>query len=147
MTRSLRRFPSLLAAALLAACSSGPGAGPGAAPDPAPEAGPPDYPEASGSWTGSLIVEGQPIDGTLELGQDGGDLTALLAAPAMGVTAEGGGTISREGEVRILLDYDVQCPGSAELIGTLGPGGATLAGILEAGDCTGSTSGSFEFHR
>lgn len=130
-----------MAVGCLAACT------PGSGPDPSSDPAPPSFPDIAGTWTGSITVEGQPIDGTLEIDQDTADLTGIFTAPALRVSAEGAGTISAAGEMHLVLSYDLQCPGTAEMVGSRSPDGTSLTGALEAADCTGAISGSFAFRR
>jgi hypothetical protein len=133
----LRRAAAVLVVFLLAACAGGPSA----------EAPAPTYPDVSGVWLGGVDVEGQTIDGTLELTQDGSDLEAVFTSPGVGLTAEGSGTISADGEVRIVLGYNLQCPGTAEMLGDRSADGQTLSGLVQASDCTGQIEGAFDFRR
>ncbi len=119
--------------------------------DPAPhgaaEPEPVALPDVSGAWTGYLSVEGQGLDGTLQIEQDGGELSVVFEAPDFGLRAEGAGSVSAEGEVAVTLEYDLQCPGTAELAGLRSDDGLVLDGSLSASDCTGSSAGSFSFRR
>ncbi len=132
---------SLLALASLAflACAGGPSAsgGPTAA----------AVPQVAGAWAGGVTVEGQTIPGTLTLTQDGATLSASFNAPAFGLTAEGGGTVTSEGGVEVQLNYNMQCPGTATMRGTLNDAGDTISGTVQASDCTGQMLGAFEFSR
>lgn len=144
--RSLRSA-TLVATLVFAACSGGGTAGPvgaGAAASPAPA---PAIPDVSGEWSGFVSVEGQGIDGTLVLEQDGESLDAVFQAPSFGLAAEGTGTVSADGRVAIELTYNLQCPGQARMAGDLSADGMAMDGQLEAGDCTGSMLGSFRFTR
>lgn len=127
-----RSFATLAAAVLVAACAS------------TPE---PSFPDVAGEWSGGVDVEGQSVPGTLVVTQEQGALTVTFGAPAFGLTAEGAGTISPEGEIVINLTYNMQCPGQARMTGDLTSEGAVMSGTLEAGDCTGSITGLFQFRR
>lgn len=128
------RFGLTMAAALtLAGCATAGGG--------------PSYPSVDGSYTGGVTVEGQGIDGTLEVRQDGPELSVLFDAPAFGLVAEGAGTVEPDGSARIFLDYDLQCPGRAELAGRFTPDGTGFSGNVTAADCTGQIGGTFSFRR
>lgn len=135
----IRRSLLALAPFVFFACAGGPSAsnGPGAA----------TVPQVAGAWTGGVTVEGQTVPGTLTLTQDGATLSASFSAPAFGLTAEGGGTIASDGAVEIQLNYDMQCPGTATMRGTLNEAGNTISGTVQASDCTGQMLGAFDFTR
>jgi hypothetical protein len=101
----------------------------------------------AGSYAGSVVVEGQGIDGVLEVQQEGADLTVVFDAPAFGLTAEGRGTLAEDGTARIFLDYDLQCPGRAEMVGQFSDEGTDFSGNIMAADCTGEMAGTFSFAR
>lgn len=135
----------LLALLALAGCTRvGGGAGPAAGSE-RPE--PVRLPDVSGTWSGYVTVEGEGLDGTLRIQQDGPALSAVFEAPALGLVAEGEGRIDADGSLRITLGYDLQCPGSAEMEGRRAEDGLVLEGTLRASDCTGTTGGSFTFRR
>lgn len=118
------------------------------APPPPAEAPPaPAAPEVAGRWTGFMSVEGQGLNGTLDLDQDGHDLQAVFEAPDFGMVAEGAGSVDAAGRVVIRLTYNLQCEGTAELVGRRSPDGVVIDGTLTASDCTGSSEGSFTFRR
>jgi hypothetical protein len=139
------RLVALVALVGLASACAGSGAsnGPLGGESPAPV----EYPEVSGTWSGFVSVEGQGIDGSLVIRQDGPSLDVTLAAPAFGLDAEGAGSLAPDGAVTVELAYDLQCPGRAVLRGRVSADGLALDGELEASDCTGSTSGRFRFTR
>lgn len=122
-------------------------AGCATASDPAQGPAAPAVAQVGGSWVGSVTVEGQAIDGTLELTQDGAALQAQFSAPAFGLSAAGAGRVLAEGKVEIRLDYNMQCPGAADMDGTLSSDGKLLSGVLRATDCTGQMVGAFDFRR
>ena len=105
------------------------------------------YPDVEGRYEGTVVVEGQSIPGSLELAQDGGSLSAVFDSPSLGLQATGSGQVSPEGEARIQVDYNLQCPGVAQLAGDFGDGGATFRGNVTASDCTGDLAGVFDFSR
>jgi hypothetical protein len=119
-------------------------------PEPTPSAEPPPPPPAvsvAGSWAGAWVIEGQRIEGTLVLRQDGPDLEATFASRALGGDAAGEGNLERDGRVELDLKYNVACPGTAKLTGNLLQDGTRLGGSLTATDCTGKAAGTFSFAR
>lgn len=142
--------PSALAAVLaVAACTRVGGPGAASAPEPTvpPGAAASAPPDVSGPWSGYLSVEGQGLEGTLQVDQSGSTLDVTFDAPTFGLRAAGEGEIDSRGRVRVTLAYDLQCPGSADLEGRLSDDGMALDGSLSAEDCTGSSGGSFSFRR
>lgn len=109
-------------------------------------AGGPNY-DLAGTYTGGVTLQGQAINGDLEITQSGYDLTAAFSAPSMGLQAEGEGRVSDEGTVVMELGYDLECPGTARLSGRVRSDGRRLSGNVEATDCTGTVSGTFSFTR
>jgi hypothetical protein len=109
--------------------------------------GGPSFPAVAGEYTGGVSVEGQGIDGTFEIMQDGPRLQATFDAPSFGLTAEGEGTLAEDGSARIFLDYDLQCPGRAEMVGSFSEDGTRFSGTIAAADCTGEIGGTFSFSR
>lgn len=109
--------------------------------------GGPSFPDVGGTYTGGVSVEGQGIDGTLDISQEGPDLAVVFDAPSFGLTAEGQGTLGEDGSARVFLDYDLQCPGRAELVGRFSEDGTQFSGNITAGDCTGQMGGTFSFRR
>lgn len=109
--------------------------------------GGPSYPSVAGEYTGGVSVEGQGIDGTFEIVQDGPQLQAVFDAPSFGLMAEGEGTLAEDGSARIFLDYDLQCPGRAEMVGNFTADGTRFSGTIAAADCTGEIGGTFSFSR
>jgi hypothetical protein len=103
-------------------------------------------PALAGAWAGSWVVEGQRIDGTLTLRQDGSDLSATFTSRGLGGDATGSGKVDAQGQVHLQLKYRTTCGGSAQLTGAL-DGGGRLGGSLSASDCTGKAAGTFSFTR
>lgn len=137
--RFIARGPAGLSALwLAAACSSGP------APPPEPPALPP-VPRIAGVYEGGFEADGQPIDGTLRLEQEGISITGSFESP-LGVSAEGAGEIDGE-EFLMDLTYVLECPGTARLRGRIREDGRLLTGTFDASDCTGGGSGTFRFER
>ena len=101
----------------------------------------------AGSWAGIWEIEGQRIEGTLVVRQDGNDLRATFVSPALGGDAVGTGSVEDDGRVRLELKYNVSCAGTAQLTGELLEQGTRLGGTLAASDCTGRASGTFAFSR
>jgi hypothetical protein len=106
-----------------------------------------DLPDVGGSWRGYVSVEGQALDGVLQLTQTGDALEAVFQAPSFGLRANGTGSISADGSVEVVLSYNLQCAGEAVMTGELSDDGLAMSGDLDAGDCTGSMVGSFRFTR
>jgi len=107
----------------------------------------PSFPEVAGTYTGGVSVEGQGIDGTLEVLQAGAELQVVFDAPSFGLSAEGSGTLNPDGTARVFLDYDLQCPGRAEFVGRFAADGTGFSGNVMAADCTGEIGGTFSFRR
>ncbi len=101
--------------------------------------------DLAGEWNGALVLDGQTIPATLRLAQDGEDLDAALTAADIGTLARGAGSLS-ERRVSLTVEYEVECPGTAVMVGTVVENG-TLEGTPEATDCTGTVDGGFTFRR
>ena len=138
----------LLAASFpLSSCTTV-GAGEGTAPPTRPDVEPDrPVPSLGGAWTGFLSVDGENLDGTLEIQQTGSELTMVLVAPGFDLTASGTGRVGRGGDITADLRYETQCPGVARLRGSLEADGLAISGPLTVEDCTGSASGTFLFNR
>ena len=104
-------------------------------------------PAIGGQYEGEVTVQGQGIPGSLALEQSGADLTATFAAPSFGLMAKGEGSVQSDGTISLELSYDLQCPGAAELSGSVSPDGRRLEGTIDASDCTGDVTGTFRFER
>lgn len=109
--------------------------------------GGPSFPAVEGTYAGGVSVEGQGIDGTLDVMQDGPELSVIFEAPAFGLVADGAGTLEEDGTARVFLDYDLQCPGRAEMAGSFSEDGTTFSGSITAADCSGQMGGTFSFSR
>ena len=105
------------------------------------------YPDVDGRYQGTVVVEGQAIPGTLDLVQDGPALGVVFDAPSLGLQARGTGRVSEDGAARARVEYNLQCPGVAELNGDFGADASTFRGSVTASDCTGELSGVFDFSR
>ena len=103
-------------------------------------------PALAGGWIGSWTVEGQRIDGTLSLRQNGAALSATFSSKGLGGDAVGTGKVDAQGRVSLELKYRTSCQGTAKLSGALDSGGQ-LGGAIAATDCTGKASGTFSFRR
>lgn len=148
------RLPSvrgLLAVVLLGAVSCTTVGGVAGTPEPEPVAAPEEQvmeaPEVAGRWTGFLSIDGSNIDATLQVDQDGEDVSMVLEAPGLGLTARGDGRIAPDRTLTIDVRYETQCPGVARLRGALESDGLRMSGPLEVEDCTGGASGAFLFNR
>lgn len=111
-----------------------------------PRTPPPPPISAAGSWAGSWEVEGQEIQGTLDMLQSGSNLSARFTSETLG-EATGSGKVEDEDRVRLELAYHTQCPGRAQLNGRILDQEARFRGTLVASDCTGDAAGSFAFTR
>lgn len=98
-----------------------------------------------GTYRGYLWVEGSPALTGLTLVPRGSRLDASLDSE-VGVSGTGEGNLSGDG-LRVEIPYRTTCPGRIRLDGRVSPDGARYEGEFEAADCTGSTSGRFEFRR
>jgi hypothetical protein len=103
-------------------------------------------PALAGAWTGSWTVEGQRLDGTLSLRQNGTGLNATFTSKGLGGDAIGTGKVDGQGRLSLELKYRTTCAGTAKLTGALNQGGQ-LGGAVAATDCTGKASGTFSFRR
>lgn len=108
--------------------------------------GGPDH-DMSGTWQGSVTIQDQRIPGSLSVEQDGFILQAGFAAPDFDLNATGEGELDDDGDVRLDLVYNLECPGTAVLEGTLSDDDTLFTGSIEATDCTGAITGSFRFTR
>lgn len=109
--------------------------------------GAPPAPDMQGTWTGGLEIQGQRIDGSLAIEQDGSRLAAVFTSPEAGLVAEGRGEVAPGGEAWIDLAYDLECPGTARIEGRLEDERSLFSGAVEARDCTGVARGTFTFRR
>ncbi len=100
----------------------------------------------SGVFQGSLEIEGDRVDSTLQVRQNGLALTSWLTASDFGMTADGSGTLSGR-SVELTMTYGGNCPGTARLVGRIAPQTMSYTGRIVASDCTGDVEGSFSFQR
>lgn len=107
----------------------------------------PALPDVEGDYRGAVSVQGESIPGTLDLRQDGATLRAVFRAPAFELVAEGEGVIRPDGTARLVLAYDLQCPGEAVMSGVFTGDGERFEGEIRARDCTGEIPGTFSFSR
>ena len=127
MARTGRILTTLWVVATGSACSS-------FTPREAPDA-------VAGSYTGTLDIGTDRLQGRLHLEQRGHRLTGQLSAS--GVDARGSGEIEGAGFV-LRLDYRTECRGTLTLSGRSTENGH-LVGSVRAEDCTGRVTGSFTF--
>ncbi len=106
-----------------------------------------EVPVVAGSWSGFLSIEGSNLDATLEVEQSGSEVTLVLEAPDLRLTATGGGRIAADRKIEFDARYETQCPGVARLRGVLEADGLQMSGPLEVEDCTGGAAGAFLFNR
>jgi len=98
-----------------------------------------------GDYRGYLWVEGEPVPGSLVLTGGGGAVEAQLASEA-GVSGSGGGRLSGN-TLLVEIAYRTSCPGELVLDGSVTEDGGRFVGNFTARDCTGSSSGRFDFRR
>jgi hypothetical protein len=98
-----------------------------------------------GDYRGYLWVEGQPVPGTLVLTGGGRAVEARLASEA-GVSGSGGGQLAGN-SLLVEIAYRTSCPGELILDGSVTEDGGRFEGSFTARDCTGSSSGRFDFRR
>ena len=134
--RSLSRLGSIVALLALAGCQT-------LGLD--PEGGGPGRRAAlvGGEYRGYLWVEGDPVPGALILTPRGSSVSARLASEA-GVNGSGEGRLAGE-ELVVRIPYRTTCEGEIVLEGSVSSGGSRFVGNFTADDCTGSTSGRFDF--
>lgn len=145
-SRARSSLATIAAAILVTACASGGGTTTTSTSAPAEPAGP-AYPQLAGDWTGSITFDGQAIPGTLQVTQTGPDLDGTFRAPELDLVTSGSGAVLPDGSLSMTLTYNLQCPGSATMTGSLSTDGMQMSGTLLASDCTGEISGSFRFRR
>ena len=104
-------------------------------------------PQVAGHYRGAVVVEGQTIEGELEVVQVGPALTVIFQAPAFNLRATGDGQLQDDGSARLQVEYDLQCPGVAEMSGDFVDDARVFRGSLVATDCSGELAGTFEFSR
>ena len=104
-------------------------------------------PDVGGHWAGIVVVEGQTLEGELEVVQVGPALTVIFQAPALNLRATGDGQVHDDGSARLQVEYDLQCPGVAEMSGDFTDGERSFRGSLVATDCSGELAGTFDFSR
>lgn len=98
-----------------------------------------------GSYRGYLWVEGEPAVTSLVLTPRGRHLDATLDSE-VGVSGQGEGRLAGD-RLSTEIAYRITCPGRLRLEGHVSPDGARYEGEFEAADCTGSSSGRFDFRR
>ena len=104
-------------------------------------------PQVAGEYGGAVMVQGQEIPGSLIVTQRARRLVVVFEAPPLGLSARGAGAVEADGTARITLNYDLQCPGEAELVGQFSGEGSVFQGEIVARDCTGEIPGTFSFSR
>lgn len=148
MTRPMknRTLATMAAGALLSGCTL---VGGGASPSPAERVqgagGEPAVPAEAEFvrrvYGGSVTFDGNRIALTLELVNDGGEVSARLTIPDLDLDAGGAGEIRGE-EVTLELTYAGSCAGSLTLEGDFREVRRRIQGRLTARDCTGEESGA-----
>jgi len=107
----------------------------------------PTVPSLAGAWDGSITIEGQRLPSSVEVTQDGSDVELVTLVPELGLRSIGQGTVFPDGRLRSSFSYDLECPGEAEMVGSLSSDGTVLSGTLLARDCTGTLEGTFSYRR
>lgn len=110
-------------------------------------AGGPGLPNVAGDYRGAVMIQGQGVDGTLSIDQAGSALGVTFDAPGFDLMATGQGMLRPDGTARIVLSYDLQCPGEAIMVGAFTDDGTRFEGEIRAEDCTGEIPGTFSFGR
>lgn len=108
--------------------------------------GGPDF-DLTGNWTGGVALEGENLEGNLEIDQSNEDLRATFTAAGVGLMSRGNGTVEEDGSFTLTMSYDVECTGTARLDGRFSADPDRLTGSFTATDCTGEASGTFDFRR
>jgi len=98
-----------------------------------------------GDYRGYLWVEGEPFQGSLLLTGGGSTVEARLDSEA-GVSGSGAGRLSGS-TLLVEIPYRTSCPGELVLDGSVTEDGGRFVGNFTARDCTGSSSGRFDFRR
>jgi hypothetical protein len=98
-----------------------------------------------GSYRGYLWVEGDPAAAELVLTTRGNRIDASLESET-GVSGTGEGRLSVTG-LSVEIPYETTCAGRLQLEGRISTDGARYEGEFVATDCTGSTTGRFDFRR
>jgi len=103
--------------------------------------------DVGGDWDATLRLEGNPegIPGVLVLRQEGGGLTGSFSSP-LGVNAAVTGSVVG-GTVALTLSYNIECAGTATLVGAVDGDRGQVEGTVEISDCTGEVTGTFELTR
>lgn len=96
-----------------------------------------------GEYRGYLWVEGDPIPGSLTLTPRGSAVRARLTSEA-GVQGSGEGEIAGR-QLVLRIPYRTSCDGTIVFQGEVVSDGGRFVGNFTADDCTGSTSGRFDF--
>jgi len=95
-------------------------------------------------YSGAIEIEGDPFPSTLLIYQAGATLTSRMTASAMGMTADGSGTVDGS-DVVLTMAYGEGCVGTARLVGQVAERTLLYTGRIIASDCTGDVVGSFRF--
>jgi hypothetical protein len=98
--------------------------------------------DLAGSYSGWMTVEGNDLQVTLTLTQQGDTLGVRMAVPDLGSVTQGSGMIDGEGFM-LQVPYDLGCPGQATFRGQQDAETRALRGSIQAADCNGTMSGSF----
>jgi hypothetical protein len=98
----------------------------------------------SGKYTVSILL-GLPIKGTLNLSQNGNQVTGILTT-GMGRKAALRGVVQGSQLVGKLIFND-SCAGEGTLIGDLDPTGDLMTGKYRVSDCDGKYSGRYKLKR
>jgi len=95
-------------------------------------------------YHGSLELDGGRVQAGLEIGMRGGRDAWGALETITGLRADGAGRL-RGNNLELSLAYGGDCPGTMVLDGEWNREAGSFIGSVEASDCTGTASGSFQF--
>jgi hypothetical protein len=98
----------------------------------------------SGTFAGTLTVDGTEIEGLLRLTRTGPRFQAEFDSEAFGFEANGEGDL-RGAHLELVLSYEIDCRGELRMRGTFRGSSGRWDGELVASDCTGDAAGTFSF--
>ena len=95
-------------------------------------------------YQGAIMMDGGDIPAALEIVREGRRGLWGAMQTTSGIEAEGGGSL-RGRSFHLELSYGGECPGRMVLDGEWDPDTSSIAGTIEASDCTGAANGTFRF--